>query len=312
MADTKLSAEAAAAALGGTELVDGVQSGGNVKITINQIKTYILATAALLVANTFTATQTITPAADTAALVISGGSITGSGAASFLSIAGTWNTSGSPVALNIDITNTTSSGSASFIRGKINTTTVFEVNRSGVIIGSGLSNAANGAVAITHANGDDVRVSNTSGDPQLGFYNATTYRTGFVSTGTAVLNIGRPNAASPVAQTLGVQGSRSGTDTNVAGANFTVCSGIGTGNATGSSLIFQTPTPVASGTGAQTAATRLTLSALSGVVVASGVALQLGNAAVTGLGAGVLAALTNASIVITDGGGQAYRIPCLI
>ncbi len=44
----------------------------------------------------------------------------------------------------------------------------------------------------------------------------------------------------------------------------------------------------------------------------SGTSFQLGNAATTGLGAGVLAALTNASIVIKDSTGQAYRIPCII
>jgi hypothetical protein len=49
-----------------------------------------------------------------------------------------------------------------------------------------------------------------------------------------------------------------------------------------------------------------------GVTIGSGAALKLGNAATTGLGAGVVAALTNATIVITDQAGQAYRIPCLI
>lgn len=34
--------------------------------------------------------------------------------------------------------------------------------------------------------------------------------------------------------------------------------------------------------------------------------------AVTGLGAGVLSALTNASLVITDGTGTVYRVPCII
>lgn len=45
--------------------------------------------------------------------------------------------------------------------------------------------------------------------------------------------------------------------------------------------------------------------------LASGVALQLGNSAVTGLIAGALAALTTASIVIYDSTGTAYRVPCI-
>ncbi len=48
------------------------------------------------------------------------------------------------------------------------------------------------------------------------------------------------------------------------------------------------------------------------VKIASGAAFWLGNAAATGLVAGVLAASTNASIVIFDSAGQAYRIPCVI
>lgn len=52
--------------------------------------------------------------------------------------------------------------------------------------------------------------------------------------------------------------------------------------------------------------------ATAGATIASGKALKLGNAATTGLTAGVLAALTNATIVLTDSTGQAYRIPCII
>lgn len=50
----------------------------------------------------------------------------------------------------------------------------------------------------------------------------------------------------------------------------------------------------------------------TGLTIISGKALTLGNAAATGLAAGVLAATTNATIVITDSTGQAYRIPCII
>lgn len=48
MADTKISAETAASALGGTELVEGVQSGANVKITAAQIKTFASASPTLV------------------------------------------------------------------------------------------------------------------------------------------------------------------------------------------------------------------------------------------------------------------------
>lgn len=51
------------------------------------------------------------------------------------------------------------------------------------------------------------------------------------------------------------------------------------------------------------------------LTVASGFAkakLQTAASATTGLTPGVLAATTNASIVLYDGGGQAYRVPCII
>lgn len=47
------------------------------------------------------------------------------------------------------------------------------------------------------------------------------------------------------------------------------------------------------------------------IVITSGVALQLGNSAVTGLIAGALAALTTASITIKDSTGTVYRVPCI-
>ena len=55
-----------------------------------------------------------------------------------------------------------------------------------------------------------------------------------------------------------------------------------------------------------------TLTVNGGLTIASTKTLKLGNAAVTGLTPGVLAATTNATITITDSAGQVYRIPCII
>jgi len=55
-----------------------------------------------------------------------------------------------------------------------------------------------------------------------------------------------------------------------------------------------------------------TTTCTGGVIIGSGQALKLGNAATTGLTAGVLSALTNASITITDSAGTVYRIPCIV
>jgi len=69
-----------------------------------------------------------------------------------------------------------------------------------------------------------------------------------------------------------------------------------------------------SSTLAVTGATTLTglLTANGGITVGSGQALKLGNAATTGLSAGAVAALTNATLTLTDSTGQVYRIPCII
>lgn len=90
-----------------------------------------------------------------------------------------------------------------------------------------------------------------------------------------------PNAT-PVAQifTLG-EASRPGTDSNVAGASGTFRSGLGTGTGTVSTLIFQTPTVAASGSGTQTYTTRATITAagivVGGITVGDAVAHPIGN-----------------------------------
>jgi hypothetical protein len=60
MADTKISALAAASALAGTETIPGVQSGGNVKITPAQILAYATSDAASTVRTTRNAAQSFT------------------------------------------------------------------------------------------------------------------------------------------------------------------------------------------------------------------------------------------------------------
>jgi len=123
------------------------------------------------------------------------------------------------------------------------------------------------------------------------------------------LQLGSANAASPVAQTLGTQGSRSGTDTNVGGANLTIQAGGGTGTGTISTLILQAPVAVASGTGAQTQTTGLTIKAGTAVMTSYTVA-TLPTAATAGAGARafVTDALTPTFGSAVTGGG-AVNVP---
>lgn len=126
------------------------------------------------------------------------------------------------------------------------------------------------------------------------------------------VQFGTTDAASPVAQSTRIQSVVAGT-ADTSGVNWTFRGSLSTGSGTSGDIIFQTGATGAGSTAQNTATTALTIKgATQAVVVASGKTFQIGNAATTGLSAGVLAGQTNASIVITDSGGQAYRIPCII
>lgn len=125
----------------------------------------------------------------------------------------------------------------------------------------------------------------------------------------AVWQLGAANAAAPIAQTLMTQGSRGGTDTNTAGANLTISSGQGTGNSTPSSLIFQIPVAVASGTGAQTITQAASVSSPAGLTVAASFPITLGKSTDPGTapGAGFCAIFVVAG---TTGGSGKLIIRC--
>ena len=139
-----------------------------------------------------------------------------------------------------------------------------------------------------------------------------TYDTFLSRKAAATLHLGAADAASPVAQTLGAQGARAGTDTNVGGANTTVRASIGTGTGAISTLALQSPVAVASGTGAQTSTTGLLIRAGAAVLTSYTVAAL--PAAATA-GAGATAFVTDASTTLTLGigtavvGGGANKLP---
>lgn len=82
----------------------------------------VVGTAAILGANTFTATQTVNPEANTSAIVVSGGSITGSGTTvPGITVAGTLNTSGTVVGAVLygNITNTASNAASTLLEMQV-------------------------------------------------------------------------------------------------------------------------------------------------------------------------------------------------
>ena len=98
--------------------------------TVRGIDFRVGSTTAMSIASggsvTFTAT-TITPAANNNALAVSSYSLTGSNAQSLLDLSGTWNTSGTPSAIKLNITDTASNASSLLLQlqtGGVNRATI--------------------------------------------------------------------------------------------------------------------------------------------------------------------------------------------
>lgn len=85
--------------------------------------------------DTMTGLLTIAQAtANTSNLILSGQSLTGANAQSLLSMTGTWNTSGNPVALRLAITNTASGATSKFLEflaGAGGATSIFSIDKVG-------------------------------------------------------------------------------------------------------------------------------------------------------------------------------------
>jgi hypothetical protein len=184
MANSTLANLTASGALTGTELFYSDNGAQDVKVTANQLKTFIVGAGAVAVAsgktltvsntltlagtdgstlnvgaggtlgtaafvntgtsgatipllngaNTFSATQTLTPAANASALAVSGYSLTGANAQSLLDLSGTWNTSGKPSALKLNITDTSSNADSLLGDLQVGGATVVAFTKVGTII----------------------------------------------------------------------------------------------------------------------------------------------------------------------------------
>lgn len=103
-------------------------AGDDVYLTPAYIKDYILA-----LANTWQATQTITPAVNTNALAVTGYSLTGANAQSLIDLAGTWNTSGAPTAFKLNVTDTASDAASLLVDIQKGGSSKFSVAKGGKI-----------------------------------------------------------------------------------------------------------------------------------------------------------------------------------
>lgn len=119
--------------------------------------------AELNLAQTFTATQTITPAVNTSGIVMSGYSLTGSNAQSLLDLAGTWNTTGAPLAIKLNITNTASDAASRLLDLQVGGSSKFNIAPSGRVQANLLGTAAAPAYIFDDANTGLLRTSGNSG-----------------------------------------------------------------------------------------------------------------------------------------------------
>lgn len=128
------------------------------KTTIAGIRARLVA-----LANIWAATQTITQANNTSALIITGSTLTGSNAQSLVDLSQTWNTSGTPTALKINITDTASGPGSRLIEiqrnnvGRIS----FECTANESLI-KFFSQGGNEQLRITGNNGVNTSVISTS------------------------------------------------------------------------------------------------------------------------------------------------------
>jgi hypothetical protein len=102
-------------------------------------------TAILALANTWTAKQTFSPPANTSALVVSGYSLTGANAQPMLDLSGTWNTTGTPTAIRLNITDTASNANSLLMDLRVGVNSRLRLAKTGALYlgGSAMINGTN-------------------------------------------------------------------------------------------------------------------------------------------------------------------------
>lgn len=278
--------------------------------------------------NNFGGLVTITQATANAGILASTGySLTGSNATNMVDLAGTWNTSGTPTAFKLNITNTASNAASLLADFQVGGASRFRVRVDGRVTIDAANNLNGGAsviigdtagqyvafanfnsnFGICDANGNSTLNFNrgsgalsAASDGSIGFGASTTNNTAsdafFMRKGAASIQLGA-NAAGVTNQTL-TAASRITSDG--VGANLTIAAGNGRGGAAGN-LILSSWTTEASGV-VGTLTTIATV-AIGGLTMDSGKVLQLGNAA-----AAAVAVASTHSVLVNDSTGTSYKL----
>lgn len=281
-----------------TLIINRGDDGAAPDVTGNPRRVALSTIAALLFATpVFTGLTTMTVgAANTGVLASTGYSLTGSDATGMVSLAGTWNTSGTPTAILLSLTDTASNVSSRLmhLRTNGNNGAQFIVNKLGIFFGN-----SNGGVnrfpklGQVSAGGFIYELGTSDGSASPIFQWAINTQEiafgGMISIGTtysaadifisrraaASINLGAADTASPVAQTLGVQSVVAGT-TDTAGVNWTLRGSVGTGTGAGGDIIFQTAPAGTTGTAQNAFATALTIKGSGKVITAASIAARAG------------------------------------
>jgi hypothetical protein len=164
----------------------------------------------------------------------------------------TWNAGATTfTAIKMNVTDTASAAGSLLMDLQVGGSSKFNVTKAGTTTFSGNLQIANNGVYLEGTTVGTIRI------PGVGGYYGWTTNTASTPASTidlfltrkaaASLRLGVADAASPVAQTLGVQSVVAGT-TNTAGANFTIAGSQGTGTGAGGSIIFQVAPAGSSGT----------------------------------------------------------------
>src|SRR6516225_1368547 len=111
-------------------------------------------------ANTFGASQTFSPAANTQALVASGYSLTGADAHALLDLSGTWNTSGNPTGVKLNLTQTAAGTSSKFADFQIGGTSKINFQTGGTTPLPMVCVASQNTGGFQLINGSDAGVTN--------------------------------------------------------------------------------------------------------------------------------------------------------
>ncbi len=277
-------------------------------------------------ANTFTGVQTMTSPALTTPAIATGAVITEAVGTSALVLTGaiqttsfpvlsatqTWNASGTTfTAFDVTVTNTASAAASLLLNLKVGASSALKVVRTGELSVNTLS----GTTAVSDQSGNwfiiagtstsAFRVSATAGASHnwggaLGFYydaaSIVSFRNGTTATNLRVQN---------TFTTVTTAGEWFKHDWKTTANQFRMGAAMGTSSGTARVASWDYGGLEASPSAA------ITVPITSGNIVFGG-GVQLSNAAVTGLVAGLVAGTTNATIVLYDSSGQAYRVPCII